>query len=222
MLRRVIRAVIFDLDGTLIHSLPGIAASLNRVLEKFGMPQHPESVVRTFIGDGMSVLVERAVNREVSEQELDAMVDGMKQDYAQSWKDGTAPYPGVVEVLEALKDQGTAIAIFSNKVHVFCQQITDILFPGITFSAVIGHRDGFAAKPDPAGALDIAELLKIPPAEIAFLGDSTIDLQTARHAGMIPIAATWGYHDAPALAAEKPPFSIDHIAELLPLIDPAT
>jgi len=222
MLRAVIRAVIFDLDGTLVHSLPGIAASLNRVLEKSGMPTHPESAVRGFIGDGMRVLIQRGVNRAVSEDELNDMEQLLKQDYADTWKEGTAPYAGTVEALDALKNQGMGIAVFSNKPHIYCKEITDALFPSITFSAVIGQRDGIPAKPDPAGAIDIAKELNIPTAEIAFLGDSTIDLITAKNADMIPVAATWGYHDRPALSAENPSFSIDHISELLPIIKTST
>lgn len=215
MLWRVIHAVIFDLDGTLVHSLPGIAGSLNRVLEKSGMPTHSEAAVRGFIGNGMRVLLDRAMSTQVTEKELDGMVKQLKDDYARTWLQGTAPYPGVTEVLATLRDQGIGTAVFSNKPHIFCQEITDTLFPDITFSKVLGQRDGIAAKPDPTGAFDIANELKTPPAEIAFLGDSTIDLVTAENAGMIPVAATWGYHDRPRLAAESPAYSIDDISELL-------
>ncbi|BDS05974.1 phosphoglycolate phosphatase [Oceaniferula spumae] len=219
ILRRVIRAVIFDLDGTLVHSLPGIAASLNRVLAKSEMPTHTESVVRGFIGDGMRVLVQRALTAENSDVDLDAMVDSLKEDYANTWTTGTAPYPDVTEVLHALLERGTGVAVLSNKPHIYCREITDKLFPRVPFTAVIGQRDGIPAKPDPSGAIAVAKELNIPVSEIAFLGDSTIDLLTARNAGMIPIAATWGYHDPPALAAENPTHSIHSISDLLPIIE---
>jgi len=219
MLMRVIRAIIFDLDGTLIHSLPGLASSLNRVLERAGLPTHSEAVVRTFIGNGIRKLVERALPTDHPRDEFEKLVTQMSADYAETWKEGTSPYPGIAETLQALVDQKTGIAVFSNKLHIFCQEITDSLFPEITFSSVIGQREGVPVKPDPAGAFDVAKSLGAPPEEIAFLGDSTIDLITASNSGMIPIAAAWGYHDLPALQAQSPAHIIHAIEELLPIIN---
>lgn len=219
MLPRVIRAVIFDLDGTLIHSLPGLAASLNRVLTNNGLPTHTESVVRTFIGNGIYKLVERAVPDSYSSEDMKSIASQMSEDYASTWKQGTSPYPGVSEVLKTLLDQNTGIAVFSNKPHIFCKEMTDFLFPSITFSSVIGQREGVPVKPDPTGALDVAKSLAVSPDEIAFVGDSTIDLATAHNSGMLSIAATWGYHDIPALKAESPAHMINTIEELLPIIN---
>ncbi len=214
----MIRAIIFDLDGTLVHSLPGIAASLNRTLESYALPTHSESAVRGFIGDGMRVLIERALPHTLPDVNLDAMVTSLKHDYAQTWKDGTSPYSGVIHALHDLKKTDIGTAVLSNKPHVFCKTITDELFPETDFSTVIGQRDGIASKPDPSGALEVARILNTPAAEIAFLGDSTVDLITAKNAGMIPIAATWGYHDTPALQAEKPAFLMDQISDLLAIL----
>ena len=215
----MISAVIFDLDGTLVHSLPGIAASLNRTLQQASLPMHPEHKVRDFIGDGMRVLIERALPSPRSDDELDDMVDYLKNDYASTWQDGTTPYSGTTEMLVALTEQKIDIAVLSNKPHIFCQKITDTLFPDTIFSAVLGQRDTIAAKPDPSGAIELAHLLNTPCSDIAFLGDSTIDLITAQNADMIPIAATWGYHDPPALEAHAPAYTIAHISELLPIIN---
>jgi phosphoglycolate phosphatase len=223
MLALVIRAVIFDLDGTLIHSLPGLAGSLNRVLTKNGLSTHPESVVRTFIGNGMYKLVERAVSERAtldnySSEDLKSIASQMSEDYATTWKQGTSPYAGVPEVLKTLLGQNTGIAVFSNKPHIFCKEMTDFLFPEVTFSSVIGQREGVPVKPDPTGALDVAKSLGVSPDEIAFVGDSTIDLATAHNSGMLSIAATWGYHDVPALEAESPAHLVNSIEELLPII----
>lgn len=222
MLAPVIRAVIFDLDGTLVHSLPGITASLNRVLHRFGMAEHPESAVRGFIGNGARALIERSLGRAAAQHDIDSMVDAFKNEYAETWPEGTAPYPGVADVLPTFRERGAGIAVLSNKPDVFCREITDTLFPDIVFSMVLGQRDGVPAKPDPTGAREIASHLEIPPEETVFLGDSTIDLVTAKNAGMIPVAATWGYHDKPALAAEKPAYSIADIAALPRLLDQLT
>ena len=219
MLANVIRCIIFDLDGTLVHSLPGIAASLNRSLSAQGLPTHPESAVRNFIGNGIKKLVERAAP-DAHGNTLDGLVNAMRDDYAETWKDGTQPYPKAVETLQNLASQNIPCAVFSNKPDEYCREITDHLFSGIPFQVVQGQREGTPPKPDPAGALEIAQTLRIPTTETAFVGDSTIDLETANNAHMIPVAATWGYHDPPALAALSPKHSINSINELLSLITP--
>ncbi len=222
MLGGVIRSVIFDLDGTLIHSLPGLAASLNRVLQEAGLPIHPEQAVRSFIGNGIYKLVERAVPTGYPTEDTQHLVPLMSADYAATWKEGTSPYPGVAEALETLARRNISTAVLSNKPDIFCRQMTDHLFPGIPFSVVLGQRDGTPTKPDPTGAFATADALGTPPREIAFLGDSTIDLATARNAGMIAIAATWGYHDLAALESERPAHLIHHIRELLAIVTPST
>lgn len=214
----MIPAVIFDLDGTLIHSLPGLCASLNRVLEKNNLPVHPEVKVRTFIGNGIHKLVQRAAPDDFEVNSIQALCEQMSQDYASTWKIGTRPYPGITETLNTLTEEGVALAVFSNKPHVFCREMTDFLFPDTVFTSVLGQREGVPVKPNPAGAIAIAQSLDIPAEKIAFLGDSTIDVVTAKNAGMIDIAASWGYHDLPALEAEQPTHLIHDINALLPLL----
>lgn len=214
----MIHALIFDLDGTLVHSLPGLAASLNRILPQAGLPKHPESVVRGFIGNGIRKLVERAVPEEFPQADLDKLVQLMNEDYASSWTDGTAPYTGVTDALEQLSSMGTQLSVLSNKPHQFCKKITDHVFPQIEFAAVLGLRDQVPAKPNPKGAIELAKTLSTPPTEIAFLGDSTMDIITARNAAMIEIAASWGYHDLPALKAENPTHLIHKVEDLIPLL----
>lgn len=216
----MIHAVIFDLDGTLINSLPGIAASLNRVLKKNGLPTHEEDLVRTFIGDGIAKLVQRAVPKDLPHQDIEKLVTLMMQDYAATWQNGSSPYEKVNETLQKLLDQDICIAVFSNKPHIYCQEITDTLFPNIPFTRVLGQRDGIPVKPDPQGAYDIAKDMNIPITSIAYLGDSTIDVYTAKNAGMLAIAASWGYHDLPALEATQPDHLIHSITDLLSIISP--
>ena len=214
----MINAVIFDLDGTLINSLPGIANSLNRVLARQKLPTHDESTVRTFIGDGVAKLVERALPAKTSEQQLSELVSMMMADYAEHWKEGSAPYPAVTDTLQTLLDQNISIAVLSNKPDIYCKEITDVIFPNIPFTKVLGQRAEVPAKPDPAGAIELAKMLQTPVRNIAFLGDSSIDIITAKRANMLSIAATWGYHDPHQLEAEKPAHTIHSISEILPLL----
>lgn len=214
----MINAVIFDLDGTLIHSLPGLASSLNRILDRHQLPTHSELKVRGFIGNGIRKLVERAAPINITPKTLDLICAQMSSDYAESWKSGTSPYPNITSILHELSNQGIALAVFSNKPHIFCREMTDYLFPDIVFTEVIGQREGIPTKPDPAGAYDIAKNLGVSPDNIVFLGDSTIDIATARNAGMIQVAANWGYHDLPALEGEKPTHIILDIRELPSLL----
>ena len=218
MLASVIRSLVFDLDGTLVHSLPGIAASLNRSLENAGLPTHPESAVRSFIGDGIAKLVERATPKTQLEV-LNKLVQTVKSDYATTWHKGTQPYPGVVETLGTLADANIPCSVFSNKPDEYCREITDRIFPDIPFSIVRGQLPDAPGKPDPAGAISICNQSGIPAGETALIGDSTIDLETARNAGMISIAVSWGYHDPPALAALKPRHTIHTMEQLLPILN---
>ena len=192
--------LIFDLDGTLVDSLPGISGSLNRALASCGLPGHPPAAVRNFIGDGARILVQRAAPN--ADLRLLAEIEAaFKTDYQRTWPDGTAPFAGVADALAALHARNVPLAVLSNKPHEFTATIVARLFPTIRFAAVLGQRDGIPHKPDPAGALEIATRLGIPPAACTLVGDSTMDLETARNAGMDAIAVAWGYHDRPRLEA---------------------
>ena len=214
----MIHAVIFDLDGTLINSLPGITASLNRVLDNNGLSTHKESIVLGFIGDGIVKLIERAIPADSSQNQLDRLVSEMKSDYSKNWQQGSTPNPHVIETLKELIARDISVAVFSNKPDIYCKEITDTIFPDITFTKVLGQRDHIPVKPDPAGAYDVAKALDIKPQNIAFLGDSTIDLITAKNAGMLSIAASWGYHDLPRLEKENPDHIIHSMDKLITTI----
>lgn len=219
MLYGVIRAVIFDLDGTLVHSLSGIAHALNTTLERNQLPTHAEEKVRTFIGDGITMLVKRACPDSYQDGQIIALTDQVSAEYATAWQKGTRPYPEVSETLKTLLDHGIKIAVLSNKPHAFCEKMTDFIFPDIPFTTVVGQHHGAPTKPDPTSALNLANLLELRPEEIAFVGDSTIDIVTARRAGMTSIAATWGYHDLAHLVSECPDYRIDQISELVQILN---
>ena len=207
------KALIFDLDGTLVESLPGIAASLNRALDLHGLPGHNHAAVRSFIGDGATMLVTRALSPSTAALHLESVLKCFGEDYAISWQDGTVPYGGIPELLADLKSREIPMAVLSNKPHTFTIEIVEKLFPQNTFSAILGNREGMPHKPDPTGALEIADTLTTLPENCILIGDSTMDLDTAQNAGMQSIAVTWGYHDRDRLSAAD--LTVDSVKELI-------
>jgi len=189
------RAVLFDLDGTLMDTLGDIAAAMNAVLSANGFPRHPVNAYRHFVGDGMETLVRRTVPEPLSVD--DAVVSrclaAMKDEYRARMYDTTSPYPGIPELLGELAARGLALAVFSNKPDNFTREMTARYFGGTPFVRVLGLSDGIPRKPDPSGALLIAREAGISPASFLYLGDTATDMMTARGAGMVPVGAAWGF-----------------------------
>lgn len=206
--------LIFDLDGTLVDSLQGIAASLNQALTASGLSTHPPAVVRGFIGNGARILIQRAAPVDASEDLLDKLEGAFKADYDSTWPTGTSSYDGITDLLESLQSRGYPLAVLSNKPHPFTEAMVSQMFPTIRFSSVLGQRPGIPHKPDPAGALEIASMLERLPGNCAVIGDSTMDIETARNAGMRAIAVTWGFHDRERLAAAGADDMVDTPEEL--------
>jgi phosphoglycolate phosphatase len=187
-------SLIFDLDGTLVDSLPGITHSLNHALEAHGLPTYPQSAVKTFVGDGLRKLVERAAP-ESDEAMHEALLESFKLDYEQTWRDGTRAYTSILQVLKELQRGGYQLAVLSNKTHAFTQTITREIFPTLHFTQILGQQDGIPHKPHPAGAFQIANSLSRNPNDCILIGDSVADVETAQNAEMKFIAVTWGYQD---------------------------
>ena len=188
----MIRGLIFDLDGTLVDSLPGIAAALNHSLKDLGLATHSEEAVCTFIGDGIETLVKRALRNEDPERFADVLT-GCQEHYASSWETGTVPYPGIIALLEEISKSQIPMAVLSNKPHLYTVEIVEKLFPPHLFNTVRGHQAQFPKKPDPTTALQIVHDWGLEPGEVAYVGDSTVDLATARAGDLIPLIFSWGY-----------------------------
>jgi phosphoglycolate phosphatase len=210
--------LIFDLDGTLVDSLPGIAASLNRSLSHLGLPTHGSPAIRTFIGNGSLELARKAVPAGSPDELAHQVEAAFKADYAATWPDGTAPYAGIPECLAALAAAGLPLAVLSNKPHDFTVEIVERLFPGLPFAPVFGQRPEIPRKPDPEAALQIARHWGLAPENCRFIGDSTIDLVTAAAAGIPAVAVTWGYHDAADLRDARPACLVENPVDLPPLL----
>lgn len=197
-----------------MDSLPGIANALNRALTGLGLPGHSHQAVRGFIGNGARVLVSRAAPAGTGESLLDRIEQTFKTDYDLTWPQGTATYPGVNRLLTELQHHGLPLAILSNKPHAFTTAMVQAMFPDVAFAAVLGQRPGIPHKPSPEGALEIAALLGMPARACTVIGDSTMDIETARRAGMQAVAVSWGYHDRDVLLAAAPDAVIDKPLDL--------
>lgn len=187
-------AVLFDLDGTLIDSLTGLAESANEVLRAAGLPTHPAPSYRLRVGRGMRALVESALPEDKRGPEVvDAIVAHLRTVYAQRWRSSSRPYPGIPMLLDELIELRIPLGVLSNKPHEFTVEMVHALLPSWRFDVVMGAQDGVPLKPDPSAALMAVEMLGVAPARCILLGDSEIDLETARRAGMNAVAATWGF-----------------------------
>jgi len=192
---------------------------MNAVLERFGFPTHAVGDYRRFIGDGIEMLVRRTVPEEhLDDQTLQRCLEAVRQEYSKRWAEKTKPYPGVVELLDELDSRGILKAILSNKPDDFTKLTVKTILPGFSFEVVRGLKPSVPKKPDPTGALQIAEQLRIPPAQILYLGDTNTDMKTATAAGMYPVGALWGFRDKAELLQSGAKAVINHPTELLELL----
>jgi len=214
------RAVLFDLDGTLLNTLKDIADSVNAVLARSGFPQHPVNAYRYFVGDGMENLARRVLPPDRRDPETVARTRAaIDVEYTQHEADTTRPYPGVPELLSALTRRGVKMAVLSNKPDHSVQSTVTALLGDWRFDVVLGARPSVPIKPDPSGALEIAARLSIPPAQFLYLGDTGTDMKTAVAAGMYPVGALWGFRTADELLAAGAKTLVRYPADLLKLLD---
>lgn len=197
------KLVIFDLDGTLVNSLEDLGNACNSALERFGYPVHPMESFRYFVGDGVPMLIRRALPEKERTEETIAKVKAVFDEiYGRNYNVCTRPYDGITELLDRLKAEGILIAVASNKPDNFTQTIVTSMF-GDTFSYVSGKKEGFEKKPDPQIALHIMEKLGVSPEETLFAGDSYVDMQTAHNAGCDCIGCVWGFRTLQELTDNK-------------------
>ncbi len=222
-----IKAVIFDLDGTLLDSLVDMADSMNKALAESGLPEHPVEVYKDFVGNGLFELVKRATPASTHKQaEQEAIAEKFWNHYEESWFLHTRVYPGILYLIQLCVARKIKVAILSNKVHYFTKKMIRHFFRGVMinqgknpFGIYSGEQPDMPAKPDPTRALELADRLKTNPENIAFLGDSPVDIETAVNAGMIPLGAAWGYRGRKELEEAGAEFIFDSPTELAALIE---
>jgi phosphoglycolate phosphatase len=208
-----VRAVLFDLDGTLVDSLEDIACALDLALDDHGVTRPSRELVRTWIGGGARNLVVHAVG----EDRADAVLARFRAHYDAAPVVHTRLYAGLDAVLDRLVASHKQLAILSNKPHSLTVRIAEVLLARWPFAVVEGARPGVPLKPSPEPALAIARTLGVPPADCAFVGDSAIDLLTAQAAGMVPVAVSWGFRPRVELVTASPALLADTPADLAPL-----
>jgi phosphoglycolate phosphatase len=213
------QAVLFDLDGTLLDTLDDLALAANRVLAGRNLPGHPVAAYRTFVGDGLQTLIERILPEDRRDPVLvkEAMA-AFEVEYARQWHVHSSPYPGIAALLDRLTAQGIRMSVLSNKPDAFTRLCVQHLLPDWHFHPLLGQRPGVPKKPDPAAAFDIARLLDLPPSSVLYVGDSGVDMCTARSAGMDAVGVLWGFRDADELCQAGARHIVAHPEELLPII----
>jgi phosphoglycolate phosphatase len=202
MMKIPCKAVLFDLDGTLLDTLEDLADATNAALAELGLPGHPLEAYKQFVGDGLENLVRRAMQQErIDEERLARGIELTRREYAGRWAEKTRPYAGIPELLDELRRRGIPMAVFSNKPDEFTRLCVTRLLSNWRFAAVQGATPELPRKPDPRGALAIAAQMGVTSANVLYLGDTNTDMQTAVAAGMFPVGALWGFRTAEELLA---------------------
>ncbi len=196
-----IKAIIFDLDGTLIDSIQDIADAMNRSLKDLGFPEHPVEDYKGFVGSGLNQLAKKVLpEKNQDNKTIDALAKKFWDHYDVMWYLHTNIYPGVLYLIQLAVARKMKLAILSNKAHYFTKKMIRHFFRGAMirhtknpFGIYSGEEPGTPIKPDPTSALELASRMKVKPEYVAFIGDSDIDMKTAKNAGMIAVGAAWGY-----------------------------
>ncbi|MBQ2367592.1 MAG: HAD family hydrolase [Bacteroidaceae bacterium] len=207
---------IFDLDGTLLDTVADLGNSCNHVFTEAGFPTHPIDAYYKFVGNGIAKLIERALPaEEATAENIEKLLPPFRAYYNLHMADDTKPYRGVCELLAELQAKGVQLAVASNKYQAATENLVKKYFPEINFVAVFGQRDNVPVKPDPAIVRDIQQAAGIEDtAEIIYIGDSLVDLNTAKNSNVEFAAVTWGFCPRESLAENNPAHIADTIEEL--------
>lgn len=212
------RACIFDLDGTLLDTLHDLADAANAALAADGHPVHPVDAYRQFVGDGIETLLRRALPDEHSDEDVARGVERMREIYAAGWSVRTAPYEGIHPLLSALRERRLPLAVLSNKPHPFTVEMVHHYFGDAVFAQIAGAKPDVHRKPHPEAALRMAAAWGLEPCDVAFIGDSDVDIRTAKAAGMFAVGCSWGFRGPAELRKAGAELLLDVPADLMRLI----
>ena len=211
------KTVIFDLDGTLLDSIEDIASSMNKVLESLQLPTHKIEDYKHFVGGGVDILVENALSNQ-SKEIKDEVIKRFKIEYDGKLHSKTLPYDGIYELLDELKKLDINLAVLSNKPHEFTVSYVNHFFKNYNFKEIHGQKKDVPKKPDPKAALDIVKCLDSSCENTYFIGDTKIDMQTAKSANMTAIGVLWGFRDKKELRDFGADFIVSNPLEILKII----
>jgi phosphoglycolate phosphatase len=216
------KAVLFDLDGTLLDTLTDIANCVNLMRAELSLPPHPRDAYCHFVGDGLKDLLMRAFPpRVLRGTRLTKLSNRFKELYAEHSMDETRPYPGISSMLNGVVRLGLPMAVVSNKTHHFTELCVKKLLSRWRFAVVLGARPDVPLKPDPTAPLAAARKMRVRPEDILYLGDTGVDMKTANAAGMFPVGALWGFRSAAELRRCGARVLIRKPGELLQLLRPS-
>ena len=208
---------IFDLDGTLLNTLGDLAQAVNASLSARGYPTRTIEEVRQFVGNGIGKLIERSLPAD-KKQERDTCLAEFRTFYEQHLMDFTAPYDGILPLLDALRARGKTLAVLSNKYDPAAKRLVTHYF-GDRVTLTLGERPNVPRKPDPTSALEIIDTLNADKAQTIYVGDSGVDMNTAKNAGLYAVGVTWGFRSKEVLLENGADILIDHPDELLNLLE---
>ncbi|WP_228154974.1 HAD family hydrolase [Aliarcobacter cryaerophilus] len=211
------KTVIFDLDGTLLDSIEDIASSMNKVLESLQLPTHKIEDYKHFVGGGVDILVENALCNQ-SKEIKDEVTKRFKVEYDGKLHSKTLPYDGIYELLDELKKLDINLAVLSNKPHEFTVSYVNHFFKNYNFKEIHGQKKDVPKKPDPKAAIDIVKCLDSSCENTYFIGDTKIDMQTAKSANMTAIGVLWGFRDEKELRDFGADFIVSNPLEILKII----
>ena len=209
------KLIIFDLDGTLLNTIADLAAATNFALKHFGYPVHDEKEYNFFVGNGINKLFERALPSEARTEENILKIRSKFVPYYDIHNaDLSKPYSGITELLNELQNKGISVAVASNKYQSAATKLVKQFFPEIEFSAILGQREGIPSKPNPTIINDIIGITGVSRENIAYIGDSCVDMETGRNASVTTIGVSWGFRPRKELEAYNPDFIADNCNEL--------
>lgn len=212
------RGIIFDLDGTLVNSIEDLASSMNNVLETRNYPTHSLADYKIFVGRGILSLVRTALPETAKDEEtVKSCYKQMVEIYRNNCIVKTAPYDGIIELLNELKSRKIKLSVFSNKADELTKKIVETLMPGY-FEFVVGLTDEALKKPNPTVALQISEKMRIDPENILYIGDTGVDMQTAINANMYPIGVLWGFRTKDELVTNCAKTLLEHPMDLIKIL----
>ena len=210
------KAILFDLDGTLVNTLEDIADAMNRSLRLHDLPEWDLMDYRFLVGNGAKVLAERAV-RDRKDLAKDVQAEYQFW-YERHNMDKSHAYEGMPETLKALSDKGIRLCVLSNKPDVDSKHVVNHYYPGIPFEIIRGQLPGVPVKPDPTGALNIACEMNLTPDDFLYVGDTAVDMTCARSAGMFPVGALWGFRTKEELLESGAKVLLERPEDLLTLL----